>query len=166
MGCRTPLSLLQYSGNFPVILKDRVHVLLLPEIIHVHPCHVLKWHFKLSQTSAWGYQGWQRRLPLIAVELIQKSLHSSKPSSFMLCSCTKRQEFDPGGEGTMLWPSSAHETIPSYCIDGGKEDLLYFIITQQRLCLCECWAPQGLSGLLMDKRMLRVGNLKSMRILG
>lgn len=69
--CRTHLYPLQYSSSFPVILKDRIHLLLLPENIHVHLHHGLKWNLRLSETSSWGYPGWGKRLPLTAVELMQ-----------------------------------------------------------------------------------------------
>lgn len=59
----------------------------------------------------------------------------------------------------MLWAPSAQATILSYCMDGGKKEPLCFKINYQQLCLCECRVPQGLSGLLVDKGMLRIGDL-------
>jgi len=90
-------------------------------------------------------------------------LHSRK-SSFILSICTRRQEFDPDERGTVLWAPSAQETILSYCTDEGKREC--FKIKEQQLCLCECRVSPDPSGLLIDKGMLRVGNLKSMGFSG
>lgn len=80
--------------------------------------------------------------------------------------CNRREEFDSGGGETKIQTSTAQETLPSYFIDGGKKELLHFKINLQQLCLCGCREPRAVSELLRDKRMLRVGKLKSRGISG
>lgn len=61
----------------------------------------------------------------------------------------------------MFWPPSAQKTSWSCYIGRRKKELLCFKIKEQQLCLCECKVPQSPSGLLMDKGILRVGNVKT-----
>lgn len=56
--------------------------------------------------------------------------------------------------------------IPKLLYKWREEGAAAFKMDQQQLCLSECRVPEGLSGLLIDKGMLKAGNVKSSGISG
>lgn len=79
--------------------------------------------------------------------------------------CTRRQEFDSMEEEICFGLLSPRD-YPKLLYKWREEGAAAFKMNQKQLCLSECRVPEGLSGLLMDKGVLKAGNVKSVWISG